>query len=110
MYTWVGIFCCDILKIVKHILYLVLVCPIVVFCKNFYTYRVFRSEHTQSVYMNRFDACQEVLEDMSLDNLMTEKTAKAKWRVPVLHGHSQAFKQKENKKKAYMSFNAILEV
>lgn len=62
------------------------------------------------VYMDRFDMCQEVLEDMTLDELYEERIGRAKWRLPVLHGDTHVFIREEYKKKPYMSFNAILEV
>lgn len=110
MRTCPGIACCDLIKILRHWLYLVIVCPIVCFCKNRYTYKVFRSEHTQLVYMDRFDACREDLEDMTLDDLYQERINRARWRMPVLHGGTHIFAEDEYKKKPYKSLNAILEV
>lgn len=84
-YTCFGIMICDLLKTIRHIFYLFIICPLVCLCKNRYTYTVYRQEHTQLAYSNRFKACKDDLEQLSLDQLYKERFARAKWRLPVLH-------------------------
>lgn len=111
MRTCPGILCCDLIKILHHYLFLAIICPITCFCKNLYIYRAFRSEHTELVYMNRFDACQGVLEELQLDDLYEERSARSRFRLPVLRANTHTLKRdEEGKRKPYMTFAAILEV
>jgi hypothetical protein len=112
MRTCPGIFCCDFIKLVRHFLYLVVVCPIVTFCKNRYIYKVFRSEHTVLVYMDRLNACEDILSGMQLDDLYEESSQRSRLRLPTLHGDSHVLRTQEEyyKKKPWMAFSAILEV
>jgi len=98
------------IKILRHYLYLFIVCPIVCFCKNRFTYKAFRSEHTQLVYMDRLDACKDILEKLTLDELYEERINRSRVRMPVLHCDTHVLVREEYEKKLYKSLNAILEI
>ena len=44
-----------------------------------------RAEHTQLVYMERFENQKEGLEQLSLDGLYQQRARAARWRLPVFH-------------------------
>jgi hypothetical protein len=85
MRTCCGIMLFDIIKVIRHCFYLLILCPLVVLFKRRYTYHLYRKEHTQLAYTNRFDLCQEGLEQLSLDQLYNQRISRAKWRLPIVY-------------------------
>ena len=82
--TCVGIMLCDIIKVFRHYFFALILCPLVVLWKGRFTYRLYREEHTQLVYTDRFDACEEDLRELYLDQLYEERIRKGKWRLPIV--------------------------
>jgi hypothetical protein len=111
MRTCPGICCCDFIKLIRHGFYLFVVCPIFLCCKNRYIYKVFRSEHAELVYIDRLNACEDILSGMQLDDLCEESIQRSHWRLPTLRGDTHVLRKREEyyKKKPWMAFSAILE-
>jgi hypothetical protein len=86
-------------------------CPIFLCCKNRYIYKVFHSEHTEVVYIDRLNACEDILSGMQLDDLYEESIQRSHLRLPTLRGDTHVLRTREEyyKKKPWMAFSAILE-
>jgi Lipase (class 3) len=108
--TCLGLACFDCLKILRHYLYLLILCPITCLCKNLFVFKVFMAEHSIVLYMKRFDQCRPVLEKLSLDQLYQERKARARWKLPTLHGDTHMFVRDEYSKKPYLAANIVLDV
>jgi hypothetical protein len=88
-----GVFFFDLIKMLRTWAY-VLVGS--VFCYRWpcETTTILRREHTQLVYMERFENQKLSLEHLTLDGLYQERFARAHWRLPVLHFDARMSYQK----------------
>lgn len=82
--SWVGVFLFDLIKMLRTWAF-VLVASVLCFISMCHIKKEFRAEHTQLVYMERFENQKNALEQLTLDGLYQERLARARWRLPVLH-------------------------
>jgi hypothetical protein len=82
--TYCGVFFFDLYKLLRTLPY-VLVGSVFCFLCTCKTKTALRREHTQLVYMERFENQKHSLEQLTLDGLYQERLARARWRLPVLH-------------------------
>ena len=61
-----------------------------------FVYKAFRSKHTQLVYADRLEACEEELSHMYLDDLYEERICRCRRRLPVLHGGTHVLRDEED--------------
>jgi hypothetical protein len=81
--SYCGVFFFDLIKMLRTGAF-VLVGSVFCFLCTCETKTFLRREHTQLVYMERFENQKHSLEQLTIDGLYQERFARARWRVPVL--------------------------
>jgi pimeloyl-ACP methyl ester carboxylesterase len=82
--SYCGTLLFDLIKMARSFFFMAIFIPV---CAVFScgAKKFLRGEHTQLVYMNRFDKQKESLEKVTLDQLYEERFARARWRIPVFY-------------------------
>ena len=84
VHTYCGILLFDLMKMVKAFVLMMIYIPLcAIFTCEFQKF-LFR-EHSQLVYMERFDKQKASLEKISLDQLYKDRSTRPWWRIPVFH-------------------------
>jgi pimeloyl-ACP methyl ester carboxylesterase len=82
--SYCGVFFFDLIRMLRTWAF-ALVGSVICFLCTCETKKRLRREHTQLVYMERFENQKHALEQLTLDGLYQERFAQARWRLPVLH-------------------------
>ena len=82
--SYCGVFIFDIIKMLRSWAF-VLVGIVLCFLCTCEIKKKLRGEHTQLLYMKRFENQKDSLEQLTLDGLYQERFARARGRLPVLH-------------------------
>ena len=82
--SYCGVLLFDFMKMVKAFVFMMIFIPL---CAIFTcgVKKFLRGEHTQLVYMERFDRQKASLETISLDQLYKDRLARPRWRIPVFN-------------------------
>ena len=84
VHSYCGVLLFDLMKMVKAFVFMMIFIPL---CAIFTcgVKKFLRGEHTQLVYLERFNRQKASLETISLDQLYKNRSARPRWRIPVFN-------------------------